>query len=98
MASEDDWPVRRHFFGNGDQSGHLRIVDDYHICATLRRRKKRSTGARPVSPCILLDPLLQQLLVLRCQALIGMRDTLEDVVVCLRNPKDAWPWLRDVPI
>lgn len=102
MGTIDNGNVGSCLLDEGNESWHLRVVDEDDICATsglaryIRITKqgtkdeeahKRSTFREPVALGVVGDPLGELLLLRQGQSEAGISDTLEDVVVVLGGPE-----------
>lgn len=59
-----------------------------------------SVELRPLQPvffCVLNDPIMEEVPFILSKSSADRCDTLQDIMVVLRNSEDTWPRLRDIP-
>jgi hypothetical protein len=106
VGSVDDGDTGTMLLDQGNESGHLRVVDDDDVGAT---RGKGSTFREPVSIGIVTDPMVHLGLFFLGQAKVGIGNTytgqphltgaitLEDIVIILGDAEDGGIRLGHVP-
>lgn len=75
--------------------GRRRTADHNHMSTAFLNWTERATFGQPVPLGVLINPVEDALLLLARDALVGVADTLEDVMDVLGNPEDARPRLWD---
>lgn len=99
MTSEDDRAIRCLFLCDGNEFGHLRVVDDDDICTPFRRCSQWSAFIRqPKAFSVVPDPLFDFAKRFICGAHLGGNSTLQDVVICLGDAENVRSWFRDEPV
>jgi hypothetical protein len=90
VAAVDDRPLGVVLLGDVNEFGHLRVVDDYYVCA--------AEGSGPIAVGILLAPFVEDADLVGLEGFAGGFDTLEDVVVVLGDAEDFGLGAGDVPV
>lgn len=94
VAAVDDLDLGTLLPDQRDQPGHLRVVDHHDVRAV---RRQRTPLAEPVALRIVDHPVRHLRLAVRVQALGGVGDALQDVVVGLCDSEDLGVRFWDVP-
>lgn len=106
VRSVEDGAVGGDLLDQGDETGHLRIIDLFHcqlqslfslqscpykddVGTTLLRGAERTTLGEPVSVGVVLNPVGDGGLLRVRDSLVGVADTLEDVVLVLGDSENT---------
>lgn len=95
VGSVDDFDIGTGFAEEGDEAGHLRVIDDDDVGAA---RCERPAGGKPVLFGVVRDPFFETFLFVLVEADGGGGDALEDVVVGFGDAEDGGVGLGDVPV
>jgi hypothetical protein len=74
-----------------------RGTHNYNVCSTLLGRSQWSTRRKPITICVLFDPIAHGLLFLGADSFVQSANTLENIVHGFGNAENARPWLWDIP-
>lgn len=94
VAPVNDFDFWSLLFNQRDQTGHLGIVDDHDVSASVG---KWTALAEPVALGVVDDPVGHLSLSLFVKSLGGVGDALEDVVIRFCDSEDFRIRLRDIP-
>src|SRR5271170_1796769 len=103
----DDWDIGPRFFDQGNETRHLRVIDNDDIGSA---SSKRASLRKPISSSVISNPMIHLILAFLGQTngrvcdtchlatLASTQVTLKNIVIVLGDSEHLWIRLRNVPV